>query len=86
MNHLQSTSKEWFEQLQLIPVSFVNSKKAFDTYALINPGSQITFILDKVTDFLTPPCEDLEATTLQNFNTKHDMPLSKTSEKVTTAP
>ena len=47
VNHLQSTPKEWFEQLQLIPVSFLNGKKAFDTYALIDPESQFTFILDQ---------------------------------------
>ena len=86
VNHLQSTPKEWFEQLQLIPVSFLNGKKAFDTYALIDPGSQFTFILDKITEFLALPCEDQEATTLQYLNTEHDMPLSKISEQVTVAP
>ena len=55
VNHLQSTPKEWFEQLQLIPVSFLNGKKAFDTYALIDPGSQFTFILDKI----TVPCPSI---------------------------
>ncbi|XP_075247137.1 uncharacterized protein LOC142340448 [Convolutriloba macropyga] len=86
VNHLQSTPKEWFEQLQLIPVSFLNGKKAFDTYALIDPGSQFTFILDKITEFLALPCEDQKATTLQYLNTEHDMPLSKISEQVTVAP
>ena len=85
VNHLQSTLKEWFEQLQLIPVSFLNGKKAFDTYALIDPGSQFTFILDKITEFLALSCEDQEATTLQYLNTEHDMPLSKISEQVTVA-
>ena len=86
LNHLQSTPKEWFEQLQLISVSFLNGKRAFDTYALIDPGSQFTFILDKITEFLALPCEDQEATTLQYPNTEHDMPLSKISEQVTVAP
>ena len=86
VNHLQSTPKEWFEQLQFIPVSFLNGNKAFDTYALIDPGSQFTFILDKITEFLALPCEDQEATTLQYLNTEHDMPLSKISEQVTVAP
>ena len=57
VNHLQSTPKEWFEQLQLIPISFLNGKKAFDTYALIDTGSQFTFALDKITEFLALPCE-----------------------------
>ena len=85
MNHLQSTPKERFEQLQLIPVSFLNGKKAFDTYALIDHGSQFTFILDKITKFFALPCEDQEATTLQYLNTEHDKPLSKISEQVTVA-
>ena len=86
VNHLQSTPKEWFEQLQLIPISFLNDRKAFDTYALIDPGSQFTFALDKITEFLALPCEDQEATTLQYLNTELDMPLSKISEQVTVAP
>ena len=86
MNHLQSTPKECLEQLQFIPVFFVNGKKAFDTYALMDPGSQFTFILDKITDFQALPIEDEEATTLQYPNREHDMPLSKISEKVTIAP
>ena len=85
VNHLQSTPKEWFEQLQLIPVSYLNGKKAFDTYARIDPGSQFTFILDKITEFLTLPCKHEEANTLDDLNTKHDMPLSKISEQVTVA-
>ena len=67
-------------------VSFVNGKKAFDTNALIDPGSQFTFKLEKITNFLALPFEDQEATTLQYLNTEHDMPLSKISEKVTVAP
>ena len=62
MNHVQSTPKEWLEQFQLIPVCFVSGKKACDTYALIDQGSQFTFILDKITDFLALPCEDQKAT------------------------
>ena len=85
VNHLQSTPNEWFEKLQLIPVFFLNGKKAFDTYALIDPRSQFNFIFEKITEFLALPCEDQEATTLQYLNTEHDMPLSKGSEPVTVA-
>ena len=46
VNHLQSTPKELFEQLPLISISFLNGKKASDTYALIYQGSQFTFLLD----------------------------------------
>ena len=81
VNHLQYAPKEWFEQLQPISVSVLNGGKAFDTYSLIDPGSQFTFILGKITEFL--PCEDQEATTLQYLNTEHDKPLSKIYEQPT---
>ena len=84
-NHLQSTPKEWFEQLQLIAVSFLNVQKAFDTYTLIDPESQLTFILDKITEFFALAWEDQENTTLQHLNTEHYMPLSNIFEPVTVA-
>ena len=86
MNHLQSTSKEWLEQLQLILESFLNGNKAFDTYALINPEGQFTFTVDKIKEFFALPYEDQETTTLQYLNTEHNMPLSEISEPVTVAP
>ena len=58
----------------------------FDTYALIDPGSQFTFLLDKVTSFLELPCEAQASTTLQYLNTEHEMPLYKISETVTVTP
>ena len=77
---------EWYEQLKILPVSFVNGSKVFDTYALIDPGSQVTFLLDKVFSFLELPCEAQASTTLQYLNTEHEMPLSKISETVTVTP
>ena len=58
----------------------------FDTYALIDPGSQFTFLMDKVTSFLELPCEAQASTTLQYLNTEHEMPLSKISGTVTVTP
>ena len=55
---------EWYEQLQMLPVSFINGSKVFDTYSFIDPGSQFTFLLDKVTGFLELPCEAQASTTL----------------------
>ena len=77
---------EWYEQLQILPVSFVNGSKGFDTYALIDPGSQFTFLLDKVTSFLELPCEAKASTTQQYLNTEHEMPLSKISQTVPVTP
>ena len=58
----------------------------FDTYAFIDPGSQFTFLLDKVTSFLELPCEAQASTTLQYLNTEHEVPLSKISDTVTVTP
>ena len=60
----------------ILPVSFSDGSKVFDTYALIDPGSQITMLLDRVTSFLELPCEAQASTTLQYLNTEHEMPLS----------
>ena len=77
---------EWYEKLQILPVSFVNGSKVFDTYSLIDPGGQFAFLLDKVTSFLELPCEAQASTTLQYLNTEHEMPLSKKIETVTVTP
>ena len=77
---------EWYEQLQILPISIVNGSKVFDTYALIYPGSQFTFLLDKITSFLELPCEAQESTILQYLNTQHEMPLAKISETLTVTP
>ena len=77
---------EWCEQLQILPVSFVNGSKVFDTYALIDPGSQFTFLLDKITSFLELPCKAQASTTPQYLNTEHKMPLSKISETARVTP
>ena len=60
-----------------MPASFVNGNKAFDKYALIDHGSQFTFLLDTITNFLALPCEAQTSTTLQYMNTQNEMPLSK---------
>ena len=58
----------------------------FDTYALIDRGSQFSFLLDKVTRFFELPCEAQASTTLRYLNTEHEIPLSKISETVTVTP
>ena len=77
---------EWYEQLQILPVSIVKGSKVFDIYALIHPGSQFTLLLDKFTRLLELPCEAQASTTLQYLNTEHETPLSKISETVTVTP
>ena len=51
INQRSETPKNWYEQLQLIPVLFLKGDKAFDTYALIDPGSQFSFVLDAIAEY-----------------------------------
>ena len=57
INQSPDAPKNWYEQLQLIPVSFLKGNKAFDTYALIDPGSQCSIVLDAISEYLELPCE-----------------------------
>ena len=77
VNKKPSPPRDWLEQLQLMPVSFVNVNKVFDTYALIYHGSQFIFLLDTITNFLELPCAAQTSTTLQYVNTQNEMLLSK---------
>ena len=45
--------KDLFSVLQIIPVSINNGDKTFDTYALIDPGSTGTYIVDHISSFLS---------------------------------
>ena len=80
------TPKKCFEQLQLIPVSFLKENKALDTYALIDPGSQFSFVLDAIAEFLELPRETQQSVPLQFLNTENSMSLSKIVEPVTITP
>ena len=86
VNKKPSPPKDWLEQLQLMPVSFINDNKAFDTYALIDHGSQFAFLLDTITNFLALPCEPRTSTTLQYVNTQNKMPLWKITAPVIITP
>ena len=44
--------KDLFSVLQIVPVSVINDDKVFDTYALIDPESTGTYILDHITKTL----------------------------------
>ena len=44
--------EDLFSVLQIVPVSVINDGKVFDTYALIDPGSTGTYILDHITKIL----------------------------------
>ena len=45
--------KDLFSVLQCIPVSIINGDKTFDTYALLDPGSTGTYIVDHISSFLS---------------------------------
>ena len=86
INQYSETPKNWYEQLQLLPVSFLKGNKAFDTYALIDPGSQFSFVLDAIAEFLELPRETQQSVPLQFLNTENSMSLSKIVEPVTITP
>ena len=86
VNKKPSPPRDWLEQLQLMPVSFVNGNKPFDTFALIDHGSQFTFLPDAITNFLVLPCEAQTSTTLKYVNTQNEMLLSKMTASVIITP
>ena len=86
INQCSETPKNWYEQLQLIPVSFLKRNKAFDAYALIDPSGQFSFVLDAIADFLELPRETQQSVPLQFLNTENNMSLSKIVEPVTITP
>ena len=81
VNQISSTPKDWFEQLQLLPVLFIKEDKVFDTYALIDPGSQFTFLLDAVFEYTELPRKYQSSTTVQYLSVEYEMPLSKKSNQ-----
>ena len=86
INHSPDAPKNWYEQLQLIPVSILKGNKAFDTYALIDPGSQCSFVLDAISEYFELPCESQQSVPLQFLITEINMTLSKIKEPVSFTP
>ena len=86
INQCSETPKNWYEQLQLVPVSFLKGDKSFDTYALIDNGSKFRFVLDAIAEFLEFPRETQQSVPQQFLNTENSMSLSKIVEPVTMAP
>ena len=86
INQCSEAPKNWYEQLQLIPVSFLKGDKAFDTYALIDPGSQFSFVLNAIAEFRELPRGSQQSVPLQFLNTENSMSLSKNVEPVTLTP
>ena len=55
INQLSSAPDDWFEQIQLLPVSIIRKDENFDKYALNGPISQFTLLLDAVANYLELP-------------------------------
>ena len=55
-------------------------------YALTDHGSQFTFLLDTIANFLALPSEAQTSTTLQHVNTQNEMQLSKITAPVIITP
>ena len=86
INQSRDASKNWYEQLQLIPVSFLKGNKAFNTYALIDPRSQCGFVLGAISKYLELPCDSQQSVPLQFLITEVNTTLSKINEPVTITP
>ena len=71
---------------ELIPVSFLKGNEAFDTNALIDPGSQFSFVMDAIAEFLELPRETRQSVPLQFLNSEKSMSLSKIVQPVTITP
>ena len=59
---------------------------SFDTYALIDHGAKLKFLLDTKTKFPVPLCEPQTSNTLQYVNSHNKMPLSKDTKPVIIIP
>ena len=57
-----------------------------DTYALIDPGSQFTFMLDQIADFLEFSSSETANMSLQYININHEMAVAKLENIVNLAP
>ena len=66
-----------YELLQLIQISFLKANKAFNIYALIDPGSQCVYILDAISENLELPCKSHQSVPLHQLTTEINMTLSK---------
>ena len=86
INQSPVAPKNWYEQIQLIPVSFLKGNKSFNTCALIDPGSQCSFFLHASSEYLELPCESQQSVPLHFLNTENNMTLSKINEPVTITP
>ena len=86
INQCSETPKNWYEQLQLVPVSFLKWDKAFDTYALIDNGSKFRFVLDAIAEFLELPRETQQSVPQQFLNTENSLSISKIDEPATITP
>ena len=76
VNHLQSTPKEWFEQLQLIPVSFLNGKTAFEFFALPCKNQEATTLQYLNTEHdmpLSKTSEQMTVAPYENLDQKYQI-------------
>ena len=74
------------EQLQLMPVSFCHGETSTTTYALIDHGSQFSFIVDEVADKLQIPSIEHTSMSLRYIDIDHEMPVAKVDNAVHISP
>ena len=86
INQCSEIPKNWYEQLQLIPDSSLKGNKALDIYALIDPCSHFSFVLEDIAELLELSRETQQSVPLQFLNTENSMSLSKNIEPVRITP
>ena len=81
-----SEQPQWFEQLQLKPVSFCHGETSTTTYALIDHGSQFSFIVNEIADKLQISSMEHTSMSLRYFDIDHEMPVAKVDNAVHVSP
>ena len=77
---------QWFEQLQLMPVSFCHGETSTTTYTLIDHGSQFSFIVDEIAGKLQIPSMEHTSMSLRYIDIDHEMPVAKVGNAVHISP
>ena len=81
-----SEQPQWFDQLQLTPVSFCHGETSTTTYALIGHGSQFSFIVNEIADKLQIPWNTHQCLFVISTFIDHEMPVAKVDNAVHVSP
>ena len=69
-----------------MPVSFCHGETSTTIYALIDHGSQFSFIVDEIADKLQVPSVEHTSMSLRYVDIDHEMPVAKVDKSVHISP